>query len=143
MELKRLIETRWSCRFQSIETLLKTYSAVLNTLADVRDTHHSPERSALAAGYLLKLESFPFVLMLVIMERLMRVAFILPNALQDPELDLAAAVTLINNVVRQLTEMRECVVAMKETTPMSGTRFGQLLIKYVKTITLRSMSLIA
>jgi hypothetical protein len=108
MELKRLIETRWSCRFQSIETLLKTYSAVLNTLADVRDTHHSPERSALAAGYLLKLESFPFVLMLVIMERLMRVAFILSNALQDPELDLAAAVTLINNVVRQLTEMRGC-----------------------------------
>ena len=38
-ELKRLIETRWSCRFESIETLLKTYNAVLNTLAEVRDTH--------------------------------------------------------------------------------------------------------
>ena len=73
----------------------------------MRITLHA-ERSALAAGYLLKLESFPFVLMLVIMERLMRVAFILSNALQDPELDLAAAVTLINNVVRQLTEMHGC-----------------------------------
>lgn len=108
LELKRLIETRWSCRYESIETLLKTYSAVLDTLAEVRDTHHSPERSALATGYLLKLESFHFVLMLVIMERLMRVAFILSNALQDPKLDLAAAVSLIKNVIQQLTDMRRC-----------------------------------
>ena len=40
------------------------------------------------------------------MERIMRVAYILSNALQAPELDLAAVVVLINSVVRQLTEMR-------------------------------------
>ena len=87
MELKRLIETLWSCRYESIETLLTVYSAVLQTLAEVRDTHLSPERYALATGYLHQLNNFNFVLMLVIMERIMRVAYILSYALQAPTLD--------------------------------------------------------
>ena len=75
-------------------------------LAEVRDSHHSPERSALALGCFLKLESFPFILMLVIMELLMRVTFMLSNAMQDPEHSCCSH--SIYSVVRQPTEMRDC-----------------------------------
>lgn len=106
LELKRIIETRWSCRYESIETIIKVFTAVIQTLERISDTHHSAERAALARGYLHQLKRFQFVSLLLIMERILRITYSLSNALQDPELDLAAAVTLINSVTGQLRELR-------------------------------------
>ena len=106
IELKRMIDTRWSCRYESIETFLKVFAAVIQTLTEISATHRSPERAALARGYLCQIENLDFVLMLVIMEKILRVTYVLSNALQNPDLDLAAAVALINSVVDTLQDLR-------------------------------------
>ena len=96
MELKRVIETRWSCRYESVDTFVKVFKAVIQTLEVISETHHSAERSALARGYLYQVKDVKFVALLGIMHKLLLKTYTLSNALQSPELDLAAAVALIN-----------------------------------------------
>jgi len=107
LELKRLIETRWSCRYESIETFMKVFKAIIQTLEVICESHHSVERAAMARGYLFQITDVKFVAMLLIMEAILKMTYCLSNALQDPELDLAAAITLINSVTTQLRQLRD------------------------------------
>ena len=110
MELKRVIETRWSCRYESVDTFVKVFKAVIQTLEVISETHHSAERSALARGYLYQVKDVKFVALLGIMHKLLLKTYTLSNALQSPELDLAAAVALINSSVNELRTLRDCSV---------------------------------
>ena len=107
VQLKRLIETRWSCRYESIETFMTVFTAIVQTLELISETHHSVERAAMARGYLFQMKDVKFVAMLSIMETILKMTYCLSNALQDPGLDLAAAITLINSVTTQLRELRD------------------------------------
>ena len=63
IELKRLIETQWACRHQSVVALRYTFGPILSTM--VKD---DTEKSILAHGYLQRIEDFQFVVCLVILE---------------------------------------------------------------------------
>lgn len=67
MELKRLIETRWACKYDAIHSIMSTYTAILKTLEIV--TTEDAARSVEACGILLQIETFQFILRLILFEK--------------------------------------------------------------------------
>ena len=105
IQLKRLVETRWACRHMSIVAVRQTFGAILATLnAIALSTDH--DRSIQAQGILCTIQCFQFVVCLVIFDYLFGLTKGLSDALQSPDLDLAAAVCLISSVESTLSESR-------------------------------------
>ena len=74
--LKRLSDTRWSCRFDTDKGILVTLMPIISTLEDIsRDTH--AKRAAEAAGLLVGLKSFPFILFLEMFFKVLSITNIL------------------------------------------------------------------
>ena len=71
IELKRLVETRWACRYQAIQAILSTYSAILLSLQMVIDRDSS--RAVETQGILHQVKRFTFILRLVLFEKLLHV----------------------------------------------------------------------
>ena len=109
IELKRLIETRWACRHQSIVAICHTFGPILSTLNAIVKGDDI-EKSILARGYLQSIENFQFVVCLVILEYIFGTTKNLSDALQWSELDLAYAVCLISSVEDQLSQSRSNTV---------------------------------
>ena len=68
--LKRLIETRWACRFEAIKTFKETFGALLTTLKSISDGEQR-DRAIEAKELLLQIFEFKFVLCLVMFNQLL------------------------------------------------------------------------
>ena len=104
--LKRLSDTRWTCRIDSIRAMLKSFTAVVDALSSLTNASNS-ERSILAAGLLSRVKSLEFTSNLVIFEKLLTITKNLSDQLQAEDLDLSGAVDLLETVIEQLVETRE------------------------------------
>ena len=60
VQLKKLSDTRWSCRCTSIKAVLTSLSAIIATLDEIGDQSHN--RAIEARGLLFQVKSFPFFL---------------------------------------------------------------------------------
>ena len=107
IELKRLIETRWACRHQSIVAVHQTFGSILSTLKAIIDGDDT-EKALQALGLLLK--NFQFVICLLIFEYIFGTTKCLSDALQSSDLNLTCAVFLISSVENQLSESRSNAV---------------------------------
>ena len=77
------LEVRWSCRYKSIETFTKVFTAIIHKLKLIDETHHSVEHATLVHGYLIQMKYSMLVALLLIMEKLLKATYCLSNALQD------------------------------------------------------------
>ena len=103
--LKRLSDTRWSCRFGTVKGILLTLMPIISTLEDIyRDTH--AKRAAEAAGLLVGLKSFQFILFLEMFFKVLSITNILSKQPQEQQLDLAAAARLVSAVMNTLSLAR-------------------------------------
>ena len=105
IELKRLTETRWACRHQSIVAIHQTFGAILSTLNAIVNGDDI-EKSIQAHGYLQSVEKFQFIVCLVNLDYIFGTTKSLSDALQWSELDLAYAVCLISSVGDKLSQSR-------------------------------------
>ena len=103
IQLKRLVETRWACRHVHCCSSSNFWSN-LSYFAIALSTDH--DRSIQAQGILCTIQCFQFVVCLVIFDYLFGLTKGLSDALQSPDLDLAAAVCLISSVENTLSESR-------------------------------------
>ena len=104
--LKRLSDTRWTCRIDSLRAIRKCFSAVIDALTSVAE-HNDRERSIEAAGLLSRVQTLDFVSSLVIFENLLSITKGLSDQLQAQDLDLVGALDLLQVTVDQLVEARE------------------------------------
>lgn len=109
IELKRLIETRWACRHQSIVAVRQSFDAILSTLKAIVNGSDA-EKVVQASGYLQSIEKFQFVVCLVIYDYIFGTTKTLSDALQSSELDLAYAICLISSVEDELRQSRSNTV---------------------------------
>ena len=105
VRLKKLSDTRWSCRYASIKALTSTFSAVLATLEEICESDDS-DKIVEAQGILLQMKSFQFTLCLVMFERILANTSKLSDILQAERLDFAGAVTCIEVSMETLHDMR-------------------------------------
>jgi hypothetical protein len=104
-ELKRLSDTRWSCRAAAIEAVKSTFPAILMTLGQL--SHEADaDRMTCARGLLAQLD-FNFAGRLVIYSELFGATNVLSKALQDSRLPLAAAAQLVQATITTITSLPE------------------------------------
>ena len=103
--LKRLIETRWACRFEAIKTFKETFGALLTTLGSISDGVQR-DRAIEAKGLFLQIFKFKFVLCLVMFNHLFSMTNGLSKTLRDPDLDFSAAMSLIDATIETLQTYR-------------------------------------
>uniref|UniRef100_A0A8I6YLF5 HAT C-terminal dimerisation domain-containing protein n=1 Tax=Hordeum vulgare subsp. vulgare TaxID=112509 RepID=A0A8I6YLF5_HORVV len=106
--LQRAGDTRWSSHYKSIKSLLKMFAATVSVLRSVA-TDRSATRNSRGdtAGALNILNTFDFVFILHLMERIMKITDILCVKLQNKSLDIANALDCVSNTKSLLAELRK------------------------------------
>ena len=61
IQLKRLIDTRWSCRIDSVRAVKATYPAILEALEDIEESEGKPTEVAEARGLITALSTVEFL----------------------------------------------------------------------------------
>ena len=105
IRLKKLSDTRWSCRIDLITAILSTFSAVLKTLEDTIDGRDR-DRAIEARGILSGIKSFNFIVALVVYKKIFSISAKLSDVLQSQSLDLATAADLIQATIDTFKKLR-------------------------------------
>lgn len=105
LELLKLLDTRWACRETALKTLRKVLPAVMQFLEEMTQ-QDPPDSSAGDAMILLKSINFEFFLCLEITCPIFQVTAIASDALQQKDMDLAAAYKIVDGVLQRLAHSR-------------------------------------
>ncbi len=105
MELKKLSDTRWACRESALKTLVKVLPSVMQFLGEIT-MQDPPDSSAVDAMILLKSFNFDFFLCLEITCPVFQVSAVASDALQQKDMDLAAAYSIVDGVLKRLAYSR-------------------------------------
>jgi len=101
-ELKRLSDTRWVCRYAAVDTMCRTFNALIEEIVGGEDH----EKAVQASGLLLQVKSFSFLLLLIIFDRILSLTKRLSDLLQSQQCNLAKAANLVSATVETLEEFR-------------------------------------
>ncbi len=105
LELKKLSDTRWACRESALKTLVKVLPSVMQFLEEMT-MQDPPDSSAGDAMILLKSINFEFFLCLEITCPVFQVTAVASDALQQKNMDLAAAYSIVDGVLKRLAYSR-------------------------------------
>lgn len=97
--LKRLVETRWACRHEAIQTVKEAIGPIIVTLQLI-DSGDNQDCAVEARGLLPQVKYFSFILCLVTFDKLFSMT------IEQTGLDLSAALAQINATVQSLEECR-------------------------------------
>jgi hypothetical protein len=95
-EVGQLSDTRWACRWKSVEAVKLNYAAIVKTLEDLSDP--TVACSAEAAGLSLHIQKVEFVVALTIFEDFLRLIHVAHKALQCPDISLGKAGGIIERL---------------------------------------------
>jgi hypothetical protein len=106
VRLKRLSDTRWACRVESVQAIRKGYPAITQTLCQIVDGDANRERAVEARGLWHQIQSLQFIVCTIVFEKVLLLTNGLSEVLQAKELDLAAAVDLVDTTRDTLQNWR-------------------------------------
>ena len=107
IELKQIIDTRWTCQFAAIDAIKKRFSAILTTLEELSSTSvaGSSDRAITALGLLNQICNFKFVLSLERFHFLFNETSLLAESLQNESIQITKARKLLSSVCHQLQQV--------------------------------------
>lgn len=102
IQLKKLSDTRWSCRHASIKAVMMTISCIISTLQELSITSsNSSNRAVEARGLLFQIKDFEFLLCLVMFEKIFSITGKLSDLLQAESLSYAPAAIVVYGLPRK------------------------------------------
>lgn len=105
LKLQKLSDTRWACRHAAINTICYTYDSLLMALEEIGlSSDHS--KAVEAKGLLFQVQSFSFLLSLVIFDRILSCTKQLSDQLQSSKIDLYRASELVTASKAMLQQFR-------------------------------------
>lgn len=105
IRLKKLSETRWACRYDSIAAVLATFLAVIETLEYI--TNDSDKKRAVEAkGILASVTELKFIVCLVVYKKLFGITSRLSELLQNDSADICGTIGVIKATILNFTTMR-------------------------------------
>jgi hypothetical protein len=104
-EIVQQSDTRWSCRWRSVNAVKIQYSAILHALDKLADP--SEPHSVEAAGIAKHMQSLQFVLCLFVFEEILLIIHVVHKALQGREMTLSSASTLIEKLKVDFSKRRK------------------------------------
>ena len=137
LKLKRLCTTRWSSRIDAVRAIKNRYSNIMKVLCKIILTGDKKQRDG-AISIKVKMESFEFVLLLVVWERVLTSLNMASKQLQNVKTDLGASVTLLSMARSELQKLRDSwdsiVITAKElaVTWNVKTSFKDVRVRKVK-----------
>ena len=105
IRLKRLCETRWACRYTSINAVASTIEASLASLSKIIEGQDR-EKAVEANGLFLQVNTFQFLLCLYTFQKLFCITAKLSDVLQAENLDFAGAARFIEATTATLKGLR-------------------------------------
>ncbi len=104
-EIVKPSETRWACKWRCVNSVKKHYSAITNTLKEMRD---EGEKWAIeATGLYNHINRVEFITCLVVFEDLLRVVHVAHKALQSTSCTLADATKATSNLRAHVVSRRD------------------------------------
>ena len=104
-ELQRLSDTRWACRYTSLDAVCSTFDCILSAL-EIIGEGDDKSKAIEAVGLYHHIHSFQFISCLVIFTRVMSFTKSLSDHLQSRDLDLVSAADLVTSTMQILKELR-------------------------------------
>ena len=105
LQLQKLSDTRWSCRYRAVNALCRTYDSLLATLHDISESNdHS--KAVEARGFLHHVEKFSFIVSLITFDRILSCTKSLSDQLQSVQIDLSSAANLVQATKSVIEEYR-------------------------------------
>ena len=95
-EIGQLSNTRWACRWKSVDAIKTNYTAIVNTLVELSDPIATS--SAEAAGLGQHIQTAKFMLALFIFEDFLRIIHVAHRALQGSNITLAKAGSIVERL---------------------------------------------
>lgn len=95
-EIGQLSDTRWACRWKSVEAVKINFAAILKSLQDLSDPVFAC--SAEAAGLALHIQKAEFLVALIIFEDFLRVIHVAHKALQCSSITLGKAGAIVERL---------------------------------------------
>ena len=109
--VKPLCRTRWVERHDSLEVFVELYPAIIGALSDIAygkdSVSWNRETTSDANGLLSAIEKFSFLLALVVVYNILSYIKGLTVLLQQRSIDIVQGITLVQDVLGQLKELRE------------------------------------
>ena len=103
LEFSSLTETRWSCKFQGIDKIIKRIKAILVSLQTIAGNNSN--KSDKAAGVYHKMMSSQFITSLIFLHNILAITDGLNKHLQDTNVDWKAAQTELNVCKKLLADI--------------------------------------
>lgn len=105
--LKRVETTRWSSHSSSLQTVLDTYDAIIDSLFDIKDDPMTDRVSSVKAGSLLEyLLQERFLLTAFIFKKIFDKTSSLSKCLQSVDIDLCAAISHVEQTLNIIKTFR-------------------------------------
>lgn len=114
--LKRVCPTRWSSRNDALFAVKTNYLIVMKTLCHVNLVSKKKDERDECQGIIKMLENFEFILLVSMFTNILKIVNPLSKALQCSTSDLQQATILLENLLKNLKEMRssESFIALKK-----------------------------
>ena len=94
LQLQKLSDTRWACRYAAVNTCC-TYNSILLTLEEISlSSDHS--KAVEAKGLLYQVQSFSFIVSVVVFDQILSCTKQLSDQLQSSKIDLYRASELVS-----------------------------------------------
>ena len=104
LQLQKLSDTRWSCRYRAVNALCRTYDSLLATLHDISESNDHL-KAVEARGFLHHVAKFRFIVSLITFDRILSCTNSLSDQLQSVQLDLSSAANLVQATKNSLTSI--------------------------------------
>ena len=105
LELQKLSDTRWVCRYAAVNASCHTFDSILLTVEELGQSQDA-RKAVEARGLLHQLNSFSFLVSLITFDRILTCTKQLSDKLQSSSLDLSSAAELVSATKSLLTEYR-------------------------------------
>ena len=126
LNIKQLCDTRWACRFEAIRAVEANLQVIFKLLHAIDDETSQAKAAADTRGLLHQLQSFEFLLAMVVLKQLLEHTNVVSQYLQSKQIDLRAAVSSIQATLSVLRRYRneekfhECFETATSLAEMSG-----------------------
>ena len=105
MELQKLSDTRWICRYAAVNAVCRTFDAILLTIEEVAESTDA-SKAIEARGLYNQVKSFSFLISLITFDKILICTKQLSEQLQSSTVDLSHASELVLATMSLLIEYR-------------------------------------
>ena len=126
LTLKKLCKTRWSSRVDAVRAVRDRYPHIMKVLTHLILTSGKKMERDDAKSLKEKMDSFEFVLFIVMWERILRAMNSTSQELQPPKMDLSVAARLMNCSISDIRATSE-LLGVSEDDSFCTCRFLVLI----------------